>query len=391
MDTKKSYKKIIVISVIAVIAASGAYFWLTKGDDKNSFRNTVTVGIGNIEDAVTAQGSLEPKEYVDVGLQVSGQIQKIHVDVADTVEVGQLLVEIDPRIYQAAVEENRATLRSFNAQIVEQEASVALARKQFDRNYILYKSNAVSRNAFEQSAAVLKEAEARLVSLRAQRERAESALNAAETNLGFTKIYAPMAGVVAMLAVREGATLNAVQSSPTLLQLADLSVMTVKAQVAEADISNISLGMPARFTILGETERSWHGKVRLIQPTPSIENDVVLYDVLIDVNNEDKRLMNGMSAQVFFERGKAENVLILPREALGRRMRDSDNDKGRAYQVEVVIRNTTETRTITIGLTDRIKAEVTSGLTQGDIVAVPERVRLGTGGGGAGRMMGPRL
>jgi macrolide-specific efflux system membrane fusion protein len=144
--------------------------------------------------------------------------------------------------------------------------------------------------------------------------------------------------------------------------------MTVRAQVAEADVGRLKEGMPAYFTTLGNSERRWQGRVRQIQPSPEIVNDVVLYDVLIDVNNEGRQLMTGMTTQVFFILGKAENATIIPAEALTQRLADQDNDTGKAYRVAVPTENGRETRIIHVGLQTRTQAEVKAGLEPGDRV-----------------------
>jgi macrolide-specific efflux system membrane fusion protein len=146
--------------------------------------------------------------------------------------------------------------------------------------------------------------------------------------------------------------------------------MTVRAQVAEADVSRIKENMPVYFTTLGNSERRWAGKVRQVLPTPQIVNDVVLYDVLIDVKNEGHKLMTGMTTQVFFIFGKAENALVIPAEVLTRRAAREDNDKGKAYRVAVITDSGREQRIIHVGLQTRTQAEVVDGLQEGEKVAV---------------------
>ncbi len=369
--------KIILAMVVIGVTIASIYF-LRDADrvpsDAGKMRQ-VAVTTGSIQNIVTAQGKLEPKDYVDVGLQVSGQIKKLHVDVSDTVKQGQLLVEIDPRIYQAKVEQDEAQFKSLQAQTNEQDAILDLAQRQNVRNIEQYKHQTISKDAFEQSEATLKEAQAKLASLKAQTDQAQSQLNSDKTNLGFTTIYAPMDGVVASMPVREGQTLNSVQSAPTLMTLANLDIMTVRAQVAEADIPRIRIGMPVTFTTLGDMEKHWQGTVRLVQPSPEIINDVVLYNVLIDAENKDHALMNGMSTQIFFEQAKADNVPVLPMEALGKRLKDQDKDGAKAYQILLKKAGEKPTpTTILVGLTDRFQAEVKSGLSVGDVVVIPGRV-----------------
>jgi len=203
----------------------------------------------------------------------------------------------------------------------------------------------------------------------AQIQETESNLKASRTNLSYTKIYAPMAGTVTTLPTKEGQTLNANQTAPIVLQVANLDVMTVRAQVAEADVSSLKENMPAYFTTLGNSDHRWTGKVRQVLPTPQIVNDVVLYDVLIDAKNEGRQLMTGMTTQVFFILGKADNALVIPAELLTRRVAKEDTDKGKAYRVAVVTEAGREQRVIHVGLQTRTQAEVVDGLQEGERVA----------------------
>jgi membrane fusion protein, macrolide-specific efflux system len=354
----------------AVVAA--AWYWYSNAAQDAGFEvvQPVTVVRGNIEDVVTSQGKLEAKQYVDVGTQVSGQLKNILVDIGDTVTKGQLLAEIDPRVYQAQVEAGEAKLNSLRAQLKQQKAEAVLAEQNLQRNQNLIAVNAVSKQALQETESQAAVARAEVDSIAAQIQETESNLKASRTNLGFTKIYAPMAGTVTTLPTKEGQTLNANQTAPTIMQVANLEVMTVRAQVAEADIGRIEENMPAYFSTLGNNERRWTGKVRQVLPTPQIVNDVVLYDVLIDVKNEGRQLMTGMTTQVFFILGKADNALIVPAEALIRRAANQDDAKGKAYRVNVVTENGPEPRLIHVGVQTRTQAEVVHGLQEGERIAL---------------------
>jgi macrolide-specific efflux system membrane fusion protein len=323
-----------------------------------------------MEEVVTSQGKLEAKQYVDVGTQVSGQLKVIHVDIGDSVAKGQLLAEIDPRVYQSQVEAGEARLNSLRAQLNQQKAEAVLADQNLKRNRNLIAVNAVSQQALQETESQAAVAKAQVESIVAQIQETESNLKGSRTNLSYTKIYAPMAGTVTTLPTKEGQTLNANQTAPTVLQVANLDTMTVRAQVAEADVSRIKINMPAYFTTLGNNERRWPGKVRQILPTPQIVNDVVLYDVLIDVKNQEHMLMTGMTTQVFFVLGKAENALVVPAEVLTRRAPREDNEKGKAFRVAVMTEKGREPRLIRVGLQTRTQAEVVDGLAEGDKLAV---------------------
>jgi membrane fusion protein, macrolide-specific efflux system len=367
----KNLKKSISILAVVLIAAGG-WYWYSSAAQKQDQGTVqpIAVARANIEEVVTSQGKLEAKQYVDVGTQVSGQLKAIHVDIGDTVTKGQLLAEIDPRVYQAQVEAGEAGLNSLRAQLNQQKAEAVLAEQNLKRNQNLFAVNAVSQQALQETESQAAVENAQVNSILAQIQQTESNLKASRTNLSYTKIYAPMAGTVTTLPTKEGQTLNANQTAPVVLQVANLDIMTVRAQVAEADVSRIKENMPAYFTTLGNNERRWPGKVRQVLPTPQIVNDVVLYDVLIDVKNESRKLMTGMTTQVFFIFGKAENALVIPAEVLTRRAVREDNDKGKAYRVTVITETGQEQRVIHVGLQTRTQAEVVDGLKEGEKIAV---------------------
>ena len=369
--TKTTRNKIIAgISVVGLTA--GGWYWYTSAaqSSQGEVVQPITVRRGNLEEVVTSQGKLEAKQYVDVGTQVSGQLKAIHVDIGDTVTKGQLLAEIDPRVYQAQVEAGEAKLNSLRAQLNQQKAESVLAEQNLKRNQNLIAVNAVSQQALQETESQFAVAKAQVDSIAAQMQETESNLKASRANLSYTKIYAPMAGTVTTLPTKEGQTLNANQTAPTVLQIASLDIMTVRAQVAEADVSRIKANMPVYFTTLGNSERRWPGTVRQVLPTPQIVNDVVLYDVLIDVKNEGRQLMTSMTTQVFFIFGKAENALIVPAEILTRRAAQQDNDKGKAYRIAVITAKGPEQRIVHVGLQSRTQAEVVDGLNEGERIAV---------------------
>jgi macrolide-specific efflux system membrane fusion protein len=371
--------KLMGLLALAGLIAGGWYWYASAArQPAQNAQRPITIMRGTIQEVVTSQGKLEAKQYVDVGTQVSGQIRKLHVDIGDTVKQGELLAEIDPRVYQAQVEANEARLNSLRAQLNQQKAQLTLAEQNLKRNRDLFAVNAVSQQALQETESQAAVAKAQVASIQAQIQETESNIKGNQTNLSFTKIYAPMTGTVTTRPAREGQTLNANQSAPTILQIANLDTMTVRAQVAEADVTKLKQGMPVYFTTLGNTERRWQGTVRQILPAPQIANEVVLYDVLIDVKNEGRQLMTGMTTQVFFIFGKAENVTIAPAEVLTRRVADQDNDSGKAYRITVVTDKGREQRLIHVGLQTRTQAEVTAGLEPGERILVSRPQGQGT-------------
>ena len=389
------YKNSIIACLLIWLSVAGwwVYSHYYKKAEAPAGTRIVTITKGAVDETVTSQGKLEPKVYVDVGAQVSGQLKKIYVDIGYDVKKGDLLAEIDPRIYQSRVDADQARLKTLGAQLAEQEAQQMLAAQKYKRNQRLVASKAISQEGLEESAAENKAAEARVASIKAEIEESTSTLNGDMASLSYTKIYAPQDGTIVQLPAREGQTLNANQTAPNILQIANLDTMTVRAQVAEADIMRLTAGMPAYFTTLGRMEKRWKGTVRQILPSPELINDVVLYNVLIDVDNQERQLMNGMSTQIFFELGGATNVPLIPVEALMGRVPDKDNAAGSAYRVRVLEEGGRRERIIHIGHMNRSVAEIKDGLQEGDRVIIATRAPKGGGKKDApyGMQSGPRL
>lgn len=375
MMTKSAKKAIGLILILLVGATSYLIFTKSQGQPANS-SNTYSLSPaqrGAIQSIVTSEGTLEPKTYVDVGAQISGQIKKLHVNIGDTVKAGDLLAEIDSKTYESVVTGDEAQLAQLEAQRLEKLASLKKAERDVTRYASLIKEQAISKLTLDEVKTNVEIAKAQLSAVEAQIKQQQSTLEKNRTNLTYTKIFAPIDGTVVTLPVKEGETVNANQTTPTIGRVANLDIMTAEAQVAEADIGKLKDGMNVYFTTLGSDGRKWQGKIRQILPTPETVNDVVLYNILVDVDNTDRALMTGMTTQMFFEKGAAQNVLTIPAEALLRRDSAHDSDKGQAYIIKVPDSNnqTPIEKTITIGLTDRSSAEVTSGLDEGEMVIVP--------------------
>ena len=183
-------------AILLIIAWLAIHFWVQPKQDDEQNQATFEVVVGDIEENVTAQGKLEPKEYVDVGAQVTGQLQKLYVDIGDNVKLGQLLAEIDPRVYAARVQADEANIKNLQAQLTGQRAEVVFARQQYERNRELMTSKGVSEQDFQNTEFNLKQAVATADAIQAQIEQVQSTLSGDRTNLGYTKIYAPMDGTV---------------------------------------------------------------------------------------------------------------------------------------------------------------------------------------------------
>ncbi|CAN5907020.1 hypothetical protein BH11PSE8_BH11PSE8_44480 [soil metagenome] len=314
-----SWKRLTAFALLAAaLAAAGWYGWKTWGGgapkpDEYIYAN---VQRGDIEDLVSATGALQPRDYVDVGAQVSGQVKKIHVEVGSEVKEGDLLAEIDAEQSAAKVDANRASLRAQQATLIEREVNLAKADRDLQRQKNLMAEEGTTTELLQNADTALKTARTQLASLKAQIEQLQASMRVEEANLKFTKIYAPMSGTVVTIAAKQGQTLNASQSAPTVMRIADLSTMTVQTQVSEADVSKLRGGMQSYFTTLGSSGRRWYGQLRKVEPTPTVTNNVVLYNALFDVPNPNKSLMTQMTAQVFFVAAEARDVLMVPMSAL---------------------------------------------------------------------------
>lgn len=359
--------------VVPVLAAAALIwlFWLSPQNRTPEF-TSVEVQRGSIEDSITALGTLGPLDYVDVGTQVSGQLLRLHVELGESVEKDQLLAEIDPTVYLARVEASTAQLANLQAQLADRQAQQTLARLQAERQRNLHKLDATSQEALESAEATLRSASAQIAAVKAQIRQTESSLKGDQADLDYTRIYAPMSGTVVQQLANQGQTLNANQTAPIVVQIADLSTMTVRTQVSEADISRLEPGMSAYFSTLGQPDRRWEGTLRQILPTPEVINNVVLFNALFDVPNQDGQLLPQMSAQVFFINESAEDVLTIPVAALGKPLRNQSESappRGSRYEIQVLDnQGRAQPRTITVGTRNRVLAEVIDGLTEGERV-----------------------
>ena len=360
-------------------AALAAWQVIPPGREKLA---TATVTRTDIENSVTALGTLQPRRYVDVGAQASGQIQKIHVEAGDQVKEGQLLVEIDPSTQKAKLDAGRFSIDNLKAQLQEQRAQHDLAQQKYQRQQNLKAGGATREEDVQTARAEVRARQARIDMFEAQIRQAQASLRSDEAELGYTRIYAPMSGTVVAVGAREGQTLNAQQQTPLILRIARLSPMTVWAEVSEADIGQVKPGMTAWFTTLSGGSRRWSSTVRQILPVPPKPLDqtsqgggspastsksgsarVVLYTVLLDVDNADNALMTDMTAQVFFVAQQAQNVLTVPTAAL-----HNGSAADRQIAQVVAANGEVQRREVRTGISDRLRTQILEGLAEGDHV-----------------------
>ena len=376
MKRPRQTRRVLLITLcLLLVTALAAWPFLVPGRDAY---DTVPVTRGDIESSVTALGTLQPRQYVDVGAQASGQIHKIHVEAGAEIKEGQLLVEIDPSTQTAKLDASRFAIENLQAQLQEQRALHDLAKQKFQRQQHLAKGGATRAEDVQAAQAEVRTTRARIDMFQARIREARASLRSDEAELGYTRIYAPMSGTVVALDAREGQTLNAQQQTPLILRIARLSPMTVWAEVSEADIGHVKPGMQAWFTTLSGGNRRWNSTVRQVLPVPpkplneasqgggspaskSGSARVVLYTVLLDVDNTDQALMPEMTTQVFFVAGQARDVLLAPIVAL------QGSTEGDRQSAHVVAKNgKIEPRRIRTGISDRLRVEILEGLNEGD-------------------------
>jgi len=347
-----------------LVAGAGAFGYHWAFGSAKVVYATAAVERGDVESTVVAAGILQPIKYVDVGAQTSGKLKSLKVQRGDQVKENQLLAEIDPVLADTALTAANATLANITSQRSLKQAELVLATAQRARNDDLFAKLMISANDRDVTQAAYDVAVADVASLSAQMKQATAAVDTAKANVSYTKITAPMAGEVVSISLLEGQTLNANQSAPNILRIADISTVTVSAQVSEADIVRVRPGQSVYFTILGDSRR-WNGTIRQILPTPELINNVVFYDVLFDIPNPERELDIQMTAQVFIVLARAQGVLLIPTAAIG------NAGEGAKITVQVLKADgSTELRAITIGIKSELSAEITDGLKEGEQVVI---------------------
>lgn len=340
---------------------------------------TTVVARGDIVRTVVATGTVEATDLVSVGAQASGQIRSLKVKLGQKVRAGDLIAQIDSTNQRNALRNSEAALANVRAQRAGQQASLVQAEAALKRQRMMIAGEATSRADYDAARANRDAALAQLQAFDAQIAQTATSLDTARANLGYTRIVAPIDGSVVAIVASEGQTVNAVQSSPTIVKIASLEMMTVEAEISEADVIHVRPGLPASFTILGDPDRKFPGTVRDVEPAPeSVSEDdsrsstqsgdeAVYYNGLFDVPNRDGVLRIGMTAQVEIVLARARQVLVVPFAALGARAGDG------SYTVRVLDgKGRAVARSVRIGMNNRVDAQVLSGLRAGEQVVVGE-------------------
>ncbi|WP_180182650.1 MacA family efflux pump subunit [Acinetobacter sp. YH01020] len=319
--------KLIVAIIVALAIAVTAWHFLKPKETQPQYI-TAEVSRGDIENSVLATGVLEATKMVSVGAQVSGQVKKMYVQLGDEVKQGQLIARIDSVRQENDLKTAEASIKNQQAQLAVKQANLAKVQAEYNRQQAMYAQDATSRAELESALASYKTAQADIAAINAQIEQSRLTLATAKEDLGYTQIVAPMDGTIVAIVTEEGQTVNANQSAPTIVKLAKLDTMTIKAEISEADVMKVQEGQNVYFTTLGDSETKHYATLRQVEPAPnsintesnnntsSSSSTAVYYNALFDVPNEDGKLRIDMTAQVYIILDEAKNVLTIPAAAV---------------------------------------------------------------------------
>ncbi|WDR04982.1 efflux RND transporter periplasmic adaptor subunit [Devosia rhodophyticola] len=376
-----------VLVLLVVVGGTGAaWWWSFEKPQAAVVPQTVEVTRGRIESTVLASGVLEANSLVSVGAEVSGRIESLDVNLGQEIAKGDLIATIDSLNQENAVKAAEAALKQINAQKRVQQANLSQAETALTRANQMYEKNLIAQTELETAKAAVETGKAQIDGLDAQITQATLAVESAQLNLSRAKIVAPGAGTVVAVLVEEGQTVNASSATPTIVKIADLDTMVIKAEISEADVTRVQPGQLVYFTILGEPDNKIDATLREIEPAPtSIKTDgsasdtAIYYNGLFEVPNPDHKLRISMTAQVTIVLAAADNALLVPSSVL------RQGAKGR--QTVMIYDPTTEERRpvpVKVGINNNIRAEITEGLSEGErIIQSGQGAARGTGSNSA--------
>ena len=369
------------ILIILLILGVGGYFiydnFFKIKDEKVEFI-TKKAKKGSFSKKVDATGEIFATELVDVGAQVSGQIKKLYVKLGDQVKKGDMIASIDSSTQQNNIDNKEAQLAIYKAQLESAKVALNIAKTQFDRENALFAKNATSKQEFESTKNTYSSNSAKIKELEAQIKQTNIELSTAKINLGYTKITAPRDGTVVSVQVEEGQTVNANQTTPTIVKIADLSYVKMKMQIAEGDITKIKVGTPVEYSILSEPTKKFQTTVSSIDPglttlsdgsygssssskstsSSTSSNSAVYYYAQSIVENKDKILRIGMTTQNELLIANVKDAIIVPSIGIKR-----DENGTFVYVLKDGKAVKTAVRT---GIKDNLDTQIISGVNEGD-------------------------
>ena len=370
------------ILIILLILGVGGYFVYDKffniKDEKVEFI-TKKAKKGSFSKKVDATGEIFATELIDVGAQVSGQIKKLYVKLGDQVKKGDMIASIDSSTQQNSIDNKEAQLAIYKAQLESAKVALNIAKTQFDRENALFSKNATSKQEFESAKNTYSANSAKIKELEAQIKQTNIELSTAKINLGYTKITAPRDGTVVSVQVEEGQTVNANQTTPTIVNIADLSHVKMKMQIAEGDITKIKVGTPVEYSILSEPTKKFQTTVSSIDPglttlsdgsygssssskssysSSSSSSSAVYYYAQSIVDNKDGILRIGMTTQNELLIANVEDAIIAPSIGIKK-----DENGTFVY----VLKDGKPVKTaVKTGIKDNLDTQIISGINEGD-------------------------
>lgn len=380
-------RKIVIPLIVLIIIVLPFIFMKKSGQVKYI---SEPIKKRTITQIVEATGTIQPINTVSIGSQVSGLIQEIYVDYNSEVEKGQLLAQIDTSLFEAQLNQSVANINNAKATLAKNQAVLAYDEKTYKRYKNLYARNLVSKNDLDSAESAYKSDLAQVSAAKASIMQAQAAYDTASANMRYTKITSPVKGIVISKEVEVGQTVAASFQTPTLFEVAeDLTKMQIETSVSEADIGKVKEGQTVEYTLDGYPDSIFYGKVTQVRLSPTTESNVVTYTVIIEVENEDGKLLPGMTANVSIITDKSENVLTVPNSALKFTIADNKQkyDK-RGLWIDVKGKPTRIN--IEIGATDDSYTEVISDeIKEGDLVYIGSSQNGKSGN--SKQMMPPRL
>ncbi len=366
-------KRILGIAVTLIILAAIYYFNL-QSQPKTTYL-TETAKYSDIQQTVVATGTVRSSNRVEVGARVSGKVEKILVKLGQKVKKGELIAELDSITQENTLNSAQAQLAAYKAQLVAAQTAYRVANSNFQRIAKLYKRKASSLDDYENAQNNLDSAKANVEQIQAQIKQSEIEVNTAATNLNYTKITSPIDGTVISIPVSVGQTVNANQTTPTIIQVADLDTMLIKPEISEGDITKIKPGMKVQFTTLAEPDEIYQAEIASVDPAMTTLTDneysesvsdtnAIYYYANVLVPNPEHKLQIGMTTQNTIITAQKQHVLVVPTLAIQKR--NGQNS------VQILDGDKVVEKVVQIGLHDDINTEILSGLNEGDNVILSQ-------------------
>ena len=375
-------KKRFFILLGLAVAASAAYYFLSSNNKQETTYLTESGTRGNVEKTVVASGSVESVNEVDVGAQASGKITKLYAKLGQEIKKGEIIADIDSTTQINTLNTKKAALVSYQAQLKAKKTAYDVALSSYNRLSKLYTQKATSLDSLNTAKSTLDNAKAEMEAIEANIKQAEIEVNTAETNVGYTKITAPMDGTVISVPVSEGQTVNANQTTPTIVTIADLSKMKIKPEISEGDITKVKAGQEVSFTILSDSQTVYHSVIDSVDPANTTTSDssstssstssssssttsAIYYYANVLIDNPDRTLRIGMTTENNIKIANAKDVLLVSNMAIQKR-------DGKSFVNVLNDKNQPEQREVETGVQNDFKTEIKSGLNEGEKVIVSQ-------------------